>query len=86
MQELTEREQKLISIIKTLINVITIWGIYENKSKELRTWTYGAMGQAGLNNEFQDETLHTLESEFGLKYKKLNPETYEEIEEDGSKS
>ena len=84
MQELTEREQKLLDMIKKFINMITIWGIYEDKSRELRNWAYENYRAAGLTQEWQNEILHTLEDEFGLKYTKLNPETYEEIKEDGN--
>jgi hypothetical protein len=82
MEKITEREQKLLDVIKKLINIITIWGIYEDKTKKLRVWAYESMKEVGLTNEFQDEMLHMMENEFGIKYTKLNPETLEEVKQE----
>lgn len=83
MEELTEREQRLINYLKVMINFMTIWGIYEQKVKELRDWAFESMRKAGASTEWQNEMLHDLETEFGIKYKMLDPETLES-KEDGN--
>lgn len=86
MEELTEREKKLIEFIKILISATTIGGIFNDQIIKLMGWRQNANKSAGLSIEFQDEMLHTLEDEFGIKYTKLDPETHELIEnDDGNK-
>lgn len=89
MSELTEREQKLVEMLKTLIKVTTVMGIYHDQTIKLLNWKYDAMQEIGFGLEFQDNLLKTLESEFGVRYTKLDPETHqplEETKEDGNKS
>ena len=82
MEELTEREKKLIEFIKVLISATTIGGIFNNQLIKLIGWRQDANKSAGLSIEFQDDMLHTLEDEFGIKYTKLDPETRQPIKED----
>ena len=83
MQELTEREQKLIGFLKVKINFMTVWGIYEQKVIELRNWAFDSMAAAGANTEWQNEMLHYLEEQFGLKYSMLNDKGEPLEEKDG---
>jgi hypothetical protein len=85
MQELTEREKKLIEYLKILVHVTTIGGIFNDQLIKLFNWRQDVNKSAGLSMEFQDEMLKTLEKEFGIKYTKLDPETHKEIKEDGNK-
>lgn len=86
MQGLNEREQKLIEYIKILINVMSMYGIFNDQLIKLFNWRAGTVESMGFGLEFQDEMLKTLGSEFGVKYKKLDPITHQEIEEDGDQS
>lgn len=72
MSEVTEREEKLLGYLKVMINFMTIWGIYENRVKALRDWSFESMNAAGATTEWQNEMLHCLEEEFNVKYTKLN--------------
>lgn len=78
MTDLTEREQKLISYLKVMINFMTIWGMYEDRVKSLRDWAFESMKATGATIEWQNEMLHVLEEEFGLKYTKIGRDTLEE--------
>jgi hypothetical protein len=82
MQELTEREKKLIDYIKILVTIITIGGIFNDQMIKLFNWRQDASKGAGLSLEFQDEMLKTLEQEFGVKYTKLDPVTHQEIKDE----
>lgn len=87
MQQLTEREQVLLEIIKKLINLNTLLAVYEDKSKQWRNWAYANMKEMGITAEWQDEALKQLEAEFGLVYAKIAKETLEEkAEESGDKN
>lgn len=72
MVELTEREKKLVDIIKILINVTTINAIYENTFAEMRKTRNNEFSKRGFTMEWQNEILHILEEEFGIKYVKLD--------------
>lgn len=82
MQELTEREKKLIEYIKILITSKTIDGIFTDQLIKLFNWRQSSNTSAGMSMEFQDEMLKTLEQEFGIKYTKLDPETHQPLKED----
>lgn len=82
MQELTEREKKLIEFIKVLINATTIGGIFEDHLIQLQQWRHNSLKSSGLSMEFQDEMLHYLGNEYGVNYTKLDPETHQPIKED----
>lgn len=81
MIEITEREQKLLDILKVLINVNTLESLYTNREIELRTWRRDAYKSIGLTLEWQNEVLHLLEDEFGLVYKKMYEKTGKVVEE-----
>jgi hypothetical protein len=83
MSELTEREEILVGYIKRLIVYTTLFGIFTDQLVKLFNWRADAMIAENLGLEFQDEMLKTLERDFGVKYKKLDPITHEEIKEDG---
>lgn len=70
--ELTEREKVLLEIIKKMINFMTVWGIHETKIHDLAVWRSDALHSMGLNLEWQDEMLKTLERDFDVKYTKLD--------------
>lgn len=80
MTDLTEREEKLIGYLKVMINFMTIWGIYEDRVKKLRDWAFESIAASGASVEWQNEMLHTLEEEFGLKYRMIDPNVTEENE------
>lgn len=85
MQELTEREKQLLEIIKKFINVNTIYGLYQNSFNKLHKWKADSFEAVGFGLEWQDEVLHTLESEFGLKYNKVDDAGKPLEETDGNK-
>lgn len=72
MQELTEREQKLLEFIKMLINLNTVDAIYNKHVEDMRLWKYETLKNAGFSIEWQDNMMDVLESEFGLNYKKVD--------------
>lgn len=86
MQELTEREQKLLEIVKKFINVNTIYGLYQNSFAELSKWKHDALDAAGFSLKWQDEILHTLESEFGLKFNIIDSHGKPKEETNGDKN
>lgn len=69
--EITEREQKLLDALKVLIKVTTVDDMYYHQMYRLSLWRQEQLKLAGLTMEWQDEMLHMLESEYGLKYIKL---------------
>lgn len=81
MIDLTEREEKLLEIVKKLINATTILSIYQSRSTELAKWAYNSVESAGITLEWQNDMLKDLEENFEIKYTKLNPQTLDEIKE-----
>lgn len=84
MDNLTEREQKLLDIIKMLINLNTLDAIYNNYIQDMRMWKYNTLEKYGFSVQWQNETMEYLEKEFGLKYKKINKDG--EPVEDGNQN
>jgi len=86
MEQITEREQKLLGYIKVLINAVTMFGIFSDQLIKLFNWKADSSKSIGLSMEFQDEMLKFLENEFQVKYTKLDPVTHEEIKQDEQKN
>jgi hypothetical protein len=72
MDELTEREVKLLEYIKRLISALTIEGITENRIYEIIKWRHDSLDSIGMDISWQDDMLKFLEIEYGLKYNKLD--------------
>ncbi len=72
MDNLTEREQKLVDYMKVMINAMTMNGIFYDSLIRLLNWRVDTATGIGLSVEFQDEMLKFMEAEFGLKYSKVD--------------
>lgn len=72
MDKLTEREAKLLEIIKKLITALTIEGITENRMYEIIKWRHDSLDAIEFNVAWQDEMLKYLEEEYEMKYTKLD--------------
>jgi len=72
MEQITEREQKLLGYLKMMINTLTIASIYQDHLHKLNVWRSNVYEEVGLSIDWQNEMLHILESEFGVIYTKIN--------------
>ena len=71
MEEYTEREQKLINIIKSLITAMTIYGISYDGMVDFLKWKHKSIIAAGLDSDWQDDMIKVLNDDFGLKIEKI---------------
>lgn len=72
METLSEREQKLLDIVKLLLNVITVDSMSYNKIREIMSWEVEAIKKMGLGTEWQEATLGFLVKEYGVSFTKID--------------
>ncbi len=68
--KLTEREQELLYYIQQLLNIISIQSVYLQYMEKMRTWLHDNMKQIDTET-IEFDLIEYLDSEFGLKYKKI---------------
>jgi hypothetical protein len=79
MDELTEREKKLISSIQTLMTIVSIMSTYRMGIYKWCEWL-DKLALEYKMAEKEEEILEYLKSEFNLNYTKLDPFAKEEKE------
>jgi hypothetical protein len=72
-KEVTEREQKLLGYIKSLLVMVSIQATYIQYHKRIRDWLLDNMTNMKAN-ELETDLIGYLNSEFGLEYEKVTEE------------
>lgn len=81
MENLTEREKKLVEFVKVLINCLTMFQMFADNIVANFNWRTNSMKQIGMSIEYQDEMLKFMEEEYGLRYTKIDPTTHKVVDE-----